>query len=173
MAKTPRKPAAKKSVAKRATPKKAATSSAGLETATTAKGAVKTSSAAPKPVAKPVLEKTLSKNDLLDRLVEQTGEKRPVVKKIMEATLSEVGDGIQRGDVLNLPPLGKLSVNRSKEVDAAHVFITKLRRAKKMLAGRAIKSPVAKAVMPAPKSDIPPAPNTSAGRAAAAPKKAE
>lgn len=80
---------------------------------------------------------TMKKKEFIDRIVERSGVKKGQAKSVVDATLKELGDLLQDGVELNVPPLGKLSVNRNKEVDNAFVMITKLRRAKGMIAGNA------------------------------------
>ncbi|GAA3873797.1 HU family DNA-binding protein [Celeribacter arenosi] len=76
----------------------------------------------------------VSKRDFLNRVTQASGAKRSVAKKVLEAAMKELGDVLQEGKDVNLPPLGKLSVNRMKEVPNAHVMVVKLRRSKAMLA---------------------------------------
>ena len=72
--------------------------------------------------------RAMLKKNLVERVVAATGLKRNVVKTVVEAVLTELGSALARGEALNLPPLGKLSVNRRKEVANADVLILKLRR---------------------------------------------
>lgn len=72
--------------------------------------------------------KIMLKKALVEAVVEASGQKRNVVKQVVEATLAELGNALARGEALNLPPLGKLSVNRRKEAGNADVLILKLRR---------------------------------------------
>lgn len=91
--------------------------------------------AAPAPVEAPEasLVKVLKKKEMIAQVAELSGVKRAEAKKAMEATLKLLGDALQEGSEVNLPPLGKLSVNRQKETAGAHVIIAKLRRSKTML----------------------------------------
>ncbi len=72
----------------------------------------------------------LRKKDMLLRLTERTGLRKNQIKPVMEAVLAELGDALIKGETLNLPPLGKLTVNRSIAQEKADVVICKLRRAK-------------------------------------------
>jgi hypothetical protein len=74
------------------------------------------------------------KKELIERVSEASGVRRGMTKKVIDAMLKEMGDILQEGTELNLPPLGKVSVNRQKEIANAFVLILKLRRAKGMLA---------------------------------------
>nr|WP_252735566.1 HU family DNA-binding protein [Celeribacter halophilus] len=75
----------------------------------------------------------VKKKDLIEKVTEASGVKRSEAKKVIEAMLKELGDALQREDELNLPPLGKMSVNRIREGSGAHIIIAKLRRPKAML----------------------------------------
>lgn len=89
----------------------------------------------PAPVAAPetTLVTEMKKKDLIAKVTEASGVKRSEAKKVIEATLKELGDALQREEELNLPPLGKMSVNRVREATGAHIVIAKLRRPKAML----------------------------------------
>ena len=86
----------------------------------------------------------VKKKEFIDRIVERSGVKKSQAKSVVEATLKELGDLLQDGAELNVPPLGKMTVNRYKEVENAFVMITKLRRAKGMIAGSASSADVDK-----------------------------
>jgi Bacterial DNA-binding protein len=51
--------------------------------------------------------------DLVDRVVEATGGKKKGVKEIVEATLTQLGAALAKGESLNLPSLGKMRVARA------------------------------------------------------------
>jgi len=53
---------------------------------------------------------TLRLKDLVDSVAAATGARKPEVKKSVEATLSALGTALALGNVLVLPPLGKLRV---------------------------------------------------------------
>ena len=66
--------------------------------------------------------------DLVDR-VSSTGDfKKKDVRDIVEATLAELGRALEAGEVLNLPPFGKLRVGRSRDLANGSVMTLKLRR---------------------------------------------
>ncbi|MCA0043621.1 HU family DNA-binding protein [Celeribacter litoreus] len=75
----------------------------------------------------------MNKKDMIAKVAEISGVKRSDAKKAMEATLQILGDTLQEGNGLNVPPLGKMAVNRQKESDGAYVIVAKLRRSKAML----------------------------------------
>ena len=76
----------------------------------------------------------MKKQQFVERVVEETGVARKDVKAVVEATLALIGEALSSGMELNLPPLGKLKVNRVRgegpvrEDGAPEVLILKLRR---------------------------------------------
>lgn len=93
-----------------------------------------TTDAAPVETPDATVVTELRKKEFIEKVAEAAGQKKGIAKKVIEATLRELGDAIQRGDAVNLPPLGKMMVNREKDVGGANIYITKLRRSKAMLA---------------------------------------
>ena len=71
---------------------------------------------------------TLKKQELVDRIVAESGAKKKDVKRILEATLSVLGRALSKGEELNLPPLGKAKVNRQREDKSGEMIIIKLKR---------------------------------------------
>ena len=70
----------------------------------------------------------LKKQDLVDRVVTASSAKKKDVKLILDAALAVLGDALSAGEELNLPPLGKVKVNRQKAEGGSEVLILKLRR---------------------------------------------
>jgi hypothetical protein len=66
----------------------------------------------------------------IDRIVASSGMKPNAVKSTLDAVLHEIGDALSKGESLNLPPLGKLSVNRKKDIKNGEVLVCKLRRSR-------------------------------------------
>ena len=88
---------------------------------------------APKPsvvkAAQPVVAGAMMrKKELIDMVVERSGNKKKDAKPIIEAMLAVLGDAVAEGRELNLQPFGKLKVNRCKDVPNGKVMICKLRR---------------------------------------------
>jgi hypothetical protein len=79
------------------------------------------------PSAAAVAATTLRVRDLVDRVAEATGAKKKDTREIVEATLAALGTAIDAGDVLNLPPLGKLRVSRAASGETGAATL-KLRR---------------------------------------------
>lgn len=83
----------------------------------------------------PDVVQTLSKKELIDRVVESSGIKKKDAKPVIEAMLRELGDALSRGDTLNLQPFGKGIVKTRKSLSNAEVVEIRLRRSKQAMAG--------------------------------------
>ncbi|MFN3823862.1 MAG: HU family DNA-binding protein [Pseudorhodobacter sp.] len=70
----------------------------------------------------------LKKQELLARVAALSGAKRKDAKPILEAALRVLGDALSKGEDLNLPPLGKVKVNRSKAGGGTEILTLRLRR---------------------------------------------
>ncbi|MBL9074753.1 HU family DNA-binding protein [Tabrizicola sp.] len=67
--------------------------------------------------------------DLIARVAEATGAKKPQVRNIVEATLKEISGALDKGEVMLLPGLGKLRVSRTREFEkGGSVVSLKMRR---------------------------------------------
>ncbi|WP_372887743.1 HU family DNA-binding protein [Shimia sp.] len=93
-------------------------------------------SQAPSPIAPVVVTETapqltlpdLKKVDLVDQVVERSGIKKKFAKPAIEAALAVLGEALSEGRSLNLRPLGKLKVLRSKDVANGRVQTLRLRQ---------------------------------------------
>lgn len=104
--------------------------------------------AAPSVVEKlsPVLvSNELKKKELFDLVVARSGMKKKDVKPIVEAMLGVLGDVLAEQRELNLQPLGKLKVQRGKELPDGRALVLKLRQKSAHLN--------ASTATPAPKAD--------------------
>ncbi len=73
----------------------------------------------------------VKKPALLDKVVLRTNLKKRDVKPAVEAALAVLGDALRDGAEVNVPPLGKLRVVKSKPLDGgAAVMTLKLRTPK-------------------------------------------
>jgi nucleoid DNA-binding protein len=73
----------------------------------------------------------MKKPDLLDRVVTRTGLKKRDVKPAVEAALAVMAETLREGTDLNLPPLGKVRVVKTKDLDGGAAVLTlKLRTPK-------------------------------------------
>ena len=73
----------------------------------------------------------IKKPEFIDRVVEASGMKKGEVKPIVEAALAVLGDALEKGEDLQLQPLGKIKVQNTKDVGGgAKAFTLNLRTAK-------------------------------------------
>lgn len=73
----------------------------------------------------------MKKPELLDEVVLRTNLKKRDVKPTVEAALAVIGDALRDGAEINIPPLGKLRVVKSKALEGgAAVMTLKLRTPK-------------------------------------------
>lgn len=120
-------------------------SSAKTSKAAAAKSAV---TAQPKPVV--VTEKTpvvsdpaLKKKELIEVVTERSGIKKKDAKPVIEAMLAVLGQTLADGREMNLQPLGKIKINRAKDVQGGKILITKIRQSNRV--PKAPEDPVVKA----------------------------
>ena len=126
---------------RKATPAKSTTSRAKTITPT------KRTTAVPKPVAKQVTPANvmtetstvstmpeLKKQELVDMVVTRSGIKKKFAKPVVEAVMEILASSLEDGRSLNLPPLGKIKQNRTKESSSTRVIIAKIRQNKATLA---------------------------------------
>jgi len=70
----------------------------------------------------------LRKPDLLNEVLARVDVKKRDAKPVIEAALAIIGDALIAGDEVNLPPLGKLRVQKDKPLEnGAHALMVKLR----------------------------------------------
>lgn len=72
----------------------------------------------------------LKKQELIDKVVEASGVKKKDAKPVVEAMLEILGEALAEGRELNLQPLGKLKLNRTRETANARILVVKLRQSK-------------------------------------------
>jgi DNA-binding protein HU-alpha len=70
----------------------------------------------------------LKKKELFDLVVARSGMKKKDVKPVVEAMLGVLGDVLAEQRELNLQPLGKLKVQRAKELPDGRALVLKLRQ---------------------------------------------
>lgn len=75
--------------------------------------------------------KLIKKPELLDEVVARTSLKKRDVKPAIEAAFAVLADALREGATVNVPPLGKLRVVKTKPLDGgACVMTLKLRTPK-------------------------------------------
>ena len=78
----------------------------------------------------------LRKKELIDTVVRRSGIKKKDAKPVIEALLAELGENLAAGRELALPPLGRVKINREKDIPNGRVIVMKLRRQTKSDAGQ-------------------------------------
>lgn len=132
---------------KASTPKKAPGKTATAKTTAAKTTAAKKDVTAPAPVAAPeptaaapkvapvvvtsaapTVMTEMRKEQLLDEVAKRSGAKRKDVKPIVEAALEVMGEALGDGQELNLKPLGKVKIARTKQVANGRVINLRLRQ---------------------------------------------
>jgi DNA-binding protein HU-alpha len=70
----------------------------------------------------------MRKKELFDLVVARSGKKKKDVKPIVEAMLAVLGDALAEQRELDLQPLGKLKIQRGKELADGRSLVLKLRQ---------------------------------------------
>ena len=87
-------------------------------------------SAAPDEKQARVIAPQLKKKELVARVVAALdGKKKGGVKEIVEATLAAMGEALQKGESLNIPPFGRARVAKQKGEGADQMTTVRLRGA--------------------------------------------
>lgn len=74
-----------------------------------------------------VAEPTTKKADLLKRVMEITGKKQSEVKDTFEATIAVLGAALGAGEQVQVPPLGRIKINKIKTVANGKVLSARIR----------------------------------------------
>lgn len=108
---------------------------------------VVTSTATPAKAAAKADDDFMRKPDLIEKVVVRSGIKKKDAKPVVEAMLAVLGEAIADGQEMRLPPLGKVMVNRTKDLENGTAYIIKVRQPKKAggTGGTPGKEPLAKA----------------------------
>jgi nucleoid DNA-binding protein len=80
------------------------------------------------PVADHASAPQLKKKELIERVVAAMGGKKKGVREIVEATLTILGDALDKGEGLNLPPFGKARIAKQGGDGTDAAMTLKLRR---------------------------------------------
>lgn len=131
--KTPAK-AARSAAPKKTAARKAPVKKVVVKKPTAPVGITAAAAAAPAPEVQPDAPALpgLRKKEILDLVVAHSGEKRNVVKPVVEAFLDVLGGALREGRDVTLQPLGKLKVTRSTKKDDAKVMTLRMRQLDKV-----------------------------------------
>ncbi len=81
----------------------------------------------------------MKKPEILDAIVARTNLKKRDVKPAVEAAMAVIADALRDGNDINFPPLGKLRVVKSKDLEGgAAVMTLKLRTQKNATAAAGV-----------------------------------
>ncbi len=72
----------------------------------------------------------MKKKELIEAAVERAGVKKKDAKPAIEAALAILGEALSDGRDLNLQPLGKIKVQKTKELSNGTVMNVRIRRSK-------------------------------------------
>ena len=78
-----------------------------------------------------ILGPVMRKKELIDLVVERTGQKKRDVKPAVESMLLVLGEALADNRELILPPFGRLKVKRSKILSDGRVMVAKIRQSDK------------------------------------------
>ncbi|MEL7299939.1 MAG: HU family DNA-binding protein [Pseudomonadota bacterium] len=130
---------ASRTTTKAATPRKTATPAKAASAPKPAAQGV----TAPKANVPPVVDRELKKKEFLERVAKLSGLKKPQAKAAVEAALALLGEALEKGEAVNLEPLGKMKIQKKKDLGNATVYTCRVRRKKP--AAKPPKAPLAKA----------------------------
>lgn len=72
----------------------------------------------------------LKKQELIDKVLAKGDIKKKNAKPVIEAVLAVLGEVLAEGREINLPPLGKIKINRVRDMANARIIVAKIRQAK-------------------------------------------
>jgi nucleoid DNA-binding protein len=70
----------------------------------------------------------LKLKDLIERVALRSGAQKKTLKPTIEATLAVLGEALSKGESLNLPPLGKAKVAKTRAAGGGETLTVKLKR---------------------------------------------
>lgn len=70
----------------------------------------------------------VKKKDLVERVALRSGVKKPVARDLTEAVLAVIGEALDAGETLVVPPLGKVSLARRTERPGGEMLHLRLKR---------------------------------------------
>jgi len=70
----------------------------------------------------------LKRQELLAQVVARSEVKKKYAKPALEAALAVIGDALAEGRELNLAPMGKVRINRTKQMANGRVIVARIRQ---------------------------------------------
>lgn len=83
----------------------------------------------------------MKKKELIEAVVERSGVRKKFAKPAIEAMMEVLGEAIAEGRDLNLPPMGKIKQQRTKEAANVRVTVAKIRQSKEAGAAKGEDAP--------------------------------
>ncbi|MRU13898.1 DNA-binding protein [Roseovarius sp. A21] len=83
----------------------------------------------------------MKKKELIEAVVERSGVRKKFAKPAIEAMMEVLGEAIAEGRDLNLPPMGKIKQQRTKEAANVRVTVAKIRQSKEAGAAKDLEGP--------------------------------
>jgi DNA-binding protein HU-alpha len=102
--------------------------------AKTAPASAATLSVPAAPVEMAQTRTVLSRKTFVERVMISAGVNKGQARQMSESVLKVLGEALSDGEELNVPPLGKLKINRQFEKNGDEILVVKLRRPSAMLA---------------------------------------
>lgn len=129
----PRKAVASKATAAKTTAAKTATVKAAVSKTPTGSGTSAVEAAGASLASNPVfaadlIQVELRKKELIEAAVDRSGIKKRFAKPAIEAALAILGEALDEKRTLNLPPMGKVKIQRAKEIEGGWVLAARIRR---------------------------------------------
>jgi len=70
---------------------------------------------------------TISRKELIERVTADGTIKKKDAREVADATLRVLAEALKAGEELNLPHIGKVRVNRSKDSEKATILVVRMR----------------------------------------------
>lgn len=120
----------KAATTKRKTTARRSSAAAKAADATGAQGKVEGTQPSTVPAAgsKTAATPVMRRAQLVDLAAERSGLRKNQIKSVLDAILPVIGEALARGETVNLPGLGKVSVQRMKDKGDAKVVIARIRQ---------------------------------------------
>jgi DNA-binding protein HU-alpha len=70
----------------------------------------------------------LKRQELLEQVVARSDVKKKFAKPVLEAALALIGEALAEGRDLNLAPMGKVKINRTRKLANGRVMVARIRQ---------------------------------------------
>jgi DNA-binding protein HU-alpha len=70
----------------------------------------------------------LKRQELLAQVVERSEVKKKFAKPVLDAALAVIGEALAGGRELNLAPMGKVKINRTRQMANGRVIVARIRQ---------------------------------------------